>query len=653
MREGPTENFDLLVARVPGRPGRQPYRAELRGSPVGHVGAAVCFASPWSPRELARLAQQAGPGRNLLPAGTAEGEAESTARELGERLFRAVFAEAIGTALRLSLAEAERQAKVLCVRLRLADPELTTWPWELLFDPERGFLALSLDTSIVRLPARPQGAVELTTRPPVRVLVVLASPDGLPPLAAEEEWEHIRAATAPLVGAGRLALERLPDGRYSTLQARLGQGAVHVLHFIGHGSAPDPGGDASLFFEAPGGGPEAIAGSQLGSLLGGSATAVRERARGAYHAEVARLRLVVLNACDSAASIGSGLLDGVAQTLVQCGVPAVLAMRAPIADQAAVTLARAFYRGLTDGLALEGALAEARQAIHRARFGTDWAAPVLYTHAADGRLLPAGEEPERPPRLRRGLALAGLALAGLFGATLLGRPVGWLLNRVADPEAKAALNLLAGPGSPVTRLRAVPPSAPECPSPPGLELHLLRVPAAKPFCLGATEVTIGQWYAVMRPGETPRKPSDLPMTAVSWDDVQEFLGRLNQALGRPFYRLPTTEEWQSAAMAQVAGNSPLDRTALQNGPAANCDNHERSDGYEGLAPVASFAPNGWGFYDLVGNAWEWAADVTSDAGKRRKLGGSYESALQNCGVREVAEVKAERRDAAVGFRVAG
>ena len=65
---------------------------------------------------------------------------------------------------------------------------------------------------------------------------------------------------------------------------------------------------------------------------------------------------------------------------------------------------------------------------------------------------------------------------------------------------------------------------------------------------------------------------------------------------------------------------PLDLTAepLANlGPSRQCGVHDLDDGYLTTAPVRSYAPNGLGLWQTVGNVWEWCADWF-DAGYYRR-----------------------------------
>ena len=68
-----------------------------------------------------------------------------------------------------------------------------------------------------------------------------------------------------------------------------------------------------------------------------------------------------------------------------------------------------------------------------------------------------------------------------------------------------------------------------------------------PFWLGKTEVTQGQWQRVM--GDNPaafQKGDDYPVEQVSWDDVKQFIGRLNTLVSGETFRLPTEAEWEYA-----------------------------------------------------------------------------------------------------------
>ncbi len=125
------------------------------------------------------------------------------------------------------------------------------------------------------------------------------------------------------------------------------------------------------------------------------------------------------------------------------------------------------------------------------------------------------------------------------------------------------------------------------------------------YDLGKYEVTQAQWYAAMKANPSDLRGDSLPVTDVSWDDVQKFLLLLNEGSGcandGPCYRLPTEAEWEYAAcMGERAaygfGNdaSLLDEYAWYD---------KNSNGH--LWPVGKKKPNEWGLYDMHGNVWEW------------------------------------------------
>jgi len=149
--------------------------------------------------------------------------------------------------------------------------------------------------------------------------------------------------------------------------------------------------------------------------------------------------------------------------------------------------------------------------------------------------------------------------------------------------------------------------------------HQVRL--TKGFYLQTTEVTQGQWKAVMwgaNPSVFNTCGDDCPVEKVSWDDIRIFLFWLNyRSAGEgegKLYRLPTEAEWEYAARA---GST----TAFANGDISvetfNCTpvdpNLDLMGWYCGNAggsthPVAWKQPNAWGLYDMHGNVSEWVQD---------------------------------------------
>jgi tetratricopeptide (TPR) repeat protein len=339
-------------------------------------------------------------GRDLTGPVDLSAASSVSAREIGDRLFKALF---VGEARDLLIGSLRKSPdRGLRIRLRL-DPEMAevlALPWECLHLPESpGFLGLSRRILIVVSVDLPQPPEPPLAALRLRVLAVASSPIGLPRLDLESECRHLEAAAGwrrwlkvtLLPGADR---EDLREALLRSLRKL--RRPFHVLHFMGHGSFEH--GEGVLLFTSRDGSPQRVTGRELASELEGFSA----------------LRLVVLNACHSArAPEGSGFdpFGGVALALVRNGVPAVIAMRSQIPDRAAIAFTRALYRRLAAGDAVDVAMAEARLAIERQ--GGDegiWSVPILFLRGPHWNLL------ERAPIAKRlAASLIVALLTGGFG----------------------------------------------------------------------------------------------------------------------------------------------------------------------------------------------------------------------------------------------
>jgi tetratricopeptide (TPR) repeat protein len=321
--------------------------------------------------------------------------------EIGTALFRALFKDELLTLYHESLSISKASGHGLRIRLLLdpRDPDcapLHDLPWELLCRPDNGdFLALCRSTPVVRfLPAhRPSKGVRRPGR--LRILAVASLPSGLPFLDVQEE---LRALETAWEGQD-VEVVRLERADRKELREALLAGTFHVLHFLGHGVFAEDGG--TLFFEQPSGAAQAVGGRALSLEL----------------KDFEDLRLIVLNACDTAVSARNGAdpMSGVACAMVLGGIPAVVAMRRPISDRAALSFARTLYERLAAGDPVDTAVGEGRLAIHRIdEISEEWATPVLFLRSSDGCLFS-----EAPSSAHSRLALLIAGVSGVAAALLL------------------------------------------------------------------------------------------------------------------------------------------------------------------------------------------------------------------------------------------
>ena len=199
------------------------------------------------------------------------------------------------------------------------------------------------------------------------------------------------------------------------------------------------------------------------------------------------------------------------------------------------------------------------------------------------------------------------------------------------------------------------------------EAPVHRVRITRPFYLGQTEVTVGQFRRFLdASGYVPESVADgtgaygfnpaydpattargdafegrdptyswrnpgfaqddsHPVVNVTWNDAVAMAGWLSRS-ERHVYRLPTEAEWEYAARAGTrtryhSGDAPasllkvanvFDADAAQNWKKWTRHALDGRDGHAFTAPAGSYAPNAFGLYDMHGNAWEWTADWHDD-----------------------------------------
>lgn len=319
-------------------------------------------------------------------------------QDLGISLWRWLFDGSIQNSLAQSQGIAIGQNKPLRLRLEIRDPNLIPLPWEIM-QPEAGKPAIALNQQL--LFSRTTSDVEHLSGQiageSLNILLVLGhnpqkygesaemgdSQSSSPSvyLQLEQEAEELTKVIDKfsqnngdlnkLLYSAPAHVERLVQPTPAQLIETLESGSYNILFYAGHGiQAPDGG----LIFLRP---DATINGTELAQVL------VRTK-----------VTLAVFNACLGAQpdQMGQRTIErsSLAEVLIHHGVPAVLAMRDSIADHEALSFIRALSESLSEGMAIDQAVAVARQHLLTLyKFNQPaWTLPILYMHPEfDGQLI--------------------------------------------------------------------------------------------------------------------------------------------------------------------------------------------------------------------------------------------------------------------------
>jgi hypothetical protein len=283
--------------------------------------------------------------------------APRVANVIGQHLFELLFKE--GPDLARVLRQEIENTKLGLLRVELefkkTHANLARWPWEYLCPPvDDGVEARPLAhvSHLVLNRHLDPSDRRMRTPTPVRVLLVMSQPDKLSSVQCDQVLETIKKLQDNHLITLETIIDRFeptPDYRPTITKEKFSERLrcfkPNIVHFIGHGELTPDGG--TIAFIKPGGAADPVRADEFAEML----------------SHQADLKLVFLQACESALANRYARISGIAEALAVYKIPAVVAMQFKVENQIANNFAARFYSELAKGKPVDLAVKAGREAV--------------------------------------------------------------------------------------------------------------------------------------------------------------------------------------------------------------------------------------------------------------------------------------------------